>query len=156
MMSKLPYCEDVNYWKTGVSSPDTWMEKTKRCIKGINGRILSEAFGNDGTQSAFLLQFQIGNDTFKLIWPVLSSRVGNEKAARIQAATFIYHDVKAKCDTVRILGARTAFFNYLMLPDGRTAAHASVPELMIGIPNLFLPQTPTLSSGEVIEGEIVG
>lgn len=155
-MNKLPYAEDVSYWKTGQSSPDTWMEKTRRCIKGINGKVSGEAFGQEGAQAAYMLRFQIGNDTFKIIWPVLSSRVGNEKAARIQAATFIYHDVKAKCDAARILGVRTAFFNYLVLPDGRTAAHASAPELMIGIPNLFLPQTPTLSSGEVIEGEIVG
>ncbi len=68
------------------------------------------------------------------------TRKGNERAARIQAATFIYHDVKARCVSARILGKRAAFFTYLMLPDGRTAAQAAAPELLVALPAIFRPQ----------------
>jgi hypothetical protein len=51
-----------------------------------------------------------------------------------------------------VLGARAAFFSYLMLPDGRTAVEATVPELQVDIPSLF--NTPQLNSGDdFVEGE---
>jgi hypothetical protein len=43
-----------------------------------------------------------------------------------------------------VFGARAAFFTYWMLPDGRTAANASLPELSAGIPSLF--QNPLLQA----------
>ena len=84
---------------------------------------------------------------------MLPSRGRNEGAARIQAATLIYHDTKAKCLSAVVLGARAAFFSYWMLPDGRTAVEASVPELAKGIPAIFA--APHLGKGEVIDGEVV-
>lgn len=74
---------------------------------------------------------------FKLMWPVLPSREGNVKAARIQAATMLYHDVKAKVVTAKVLGTRAAFFQYLLLPDGRSASEATTPELANQIPQLL-------------------
>lgn len=150
-----PNAEDVNYWKTSRSSPDTWMDKTKRQIEQLGGQVLMEGFGNEPVtgRAAFMLAFEIGSDRFKVIWPVLSSKSGNERAARIQAATMLYHDVKAKCISAAVLGARAAFFSFLLLPDGRTTAEVSTPELMQAIPELFTPTVPQLDTGDVLKGE---
>jgi hypothetical protein len=72
-----------------------------------------------------MLQFQIGEEYFKIVWPILESRAGNLKSATVQAATLMFHDVKARCMTAKILGARTAFFAYYMLPDGRSASEVN-------------------------------
>jgi hypothetical protein len=150
---KLPYAESVNYWQTGRSSPDKWIADAKRLIQKAGGQILGEAFGQDGQgNAAFMLAFAIGGDNFKIVWPVLKSRTGKEQAARIQAATFLFHDVKAKCLSASILGARAAFFSYLVLPDGRAASEASTPELYDAIPEILKPnQAPQLVSGEIVE-----
>lgn len=152
---KLPYGEDINYWQTGKSSPDMWIERCKKEIRTFGGKILAEGFGADGDgRAAFMLSFEIKGDTYKIVWPVLPSRKGNEKSARIQAATMLYHDVKAKCVSATVLGVRAAFFGYWMLPDGRTAAEATVTELSVGIPALFAgPVRPQLVDGDVVEGE---
>ncbi len=154
MMRELPYGEDVNYWQTSRTSPDIWMEKTKKLILDLGGQVLMEGFGSEPTigRSAFMLAFEIEGDNFKVIWPVLPSKTGKELSARRQAATMLYHDTKAKVLTAVIVGARAAFFSYLMLPDGRTAVEASIPELQKDIPSLF--SAPQLDSGtDVVEGE---
>lgn len=134
-MTDLPDAEDINYWQTSKSGPDTWLERAAELIEQLGGTVYTHAFGKDDQgNSAYMLQFKIGEDAFKLVWPVLHSRTGKDMAAKRQAATLLYHDVKAKCLTARILGSRTAFFSYLVLPDGRTAAAASIPELMENIP----------------------
>jgi len=138
-MAELPFGEDINYWKTGSSSPEVWIAKARKLIVDFGGKILMEAFGMDESgKAAFMLAFEIGGDRFKMAWPVLPSKTKNERAARIQSATMIYHDVKAKCVSAAVLGARTAFFSYLMLPDGRTAAQVATPEIAQTIPGLLL------------------
>jgi len=47
----------------------------------------------------------------------------------------LYHDVKGKCVSATVLGAKPAFFSYLLLPDGRTAIEATMKELTEGILN---------------------
>ena len=42
------YAEDVNYFKTGTSAPDTWIDKAKAEIRTAGGKTLSEAYGKDG------------------------------------------------------------------------------------------------------------
>lgn len=51
-MANLPYAEECNYWKSGTSSPDTWIERTKKLIIGIGGKVQGEAFGKDGSGRA--------------------------------------------------------------------------------------------------------
>lgn len=142
-MQKLPYAEDVNYWQTGKSSPDSWIESSQKEIKTIGGKIVSWAFGMDSTtgRAAYMMAFDLGGERFKIVWPVLPTRSGkNEASARIQAATMLYHDVKARCVSAKVLGGRAAFFNYLMLPDGRTAGSVAAPELAEQLPDLFAPK----------------
>lgn len=135
----LPHAEDINYWKSGQSSPDTWMEKTTKLIENFGGIVLGDGYISQQERKAFLLEFQIKEDTFKILWPVLPSKGGNQKAARIQAATMIHHDVKARLISAAVLGARTAMLNYLVLPDGRTAGQATTKELASSLPPMLLP-----------------
>ncbi len=141
-MKDLPHGEDVNYWKTGQSSPDVWIDKTKGQIESLGGIVEAEAFGNEPTtgRSAFMLQFSIQGERFKIVWPVLPTRSGDERAARVQAATLIYHDCKAKCITAAVLGARQAFFQNLVLPDGRVVSDLALPEMESALPKLLTHQ----------------
>ena len=150
----LPYAETINYWKSGTSSPDKWIEDATRQIKNLGGRVLMEGFGKDGEgRAAYMLAFEIKGDRFKAVWPVLPSKGKNERAARIQAATMLYHDIKAKSISATVLGVRAALFSYLALPDGRTAAEVSTPELAQSIPELFGPNVRQLPSGDYDDGE---
>ena len=138
MNAKTIYAEDINYWKTSSTSPDTWIERAKREIKTAGGTVGNEAYGRDHDgRAAFLLEFTFGSEHFRAVWPVLPSRGKEERAARIQSATLLYHDIKAKCVAMKVHGARAAFFQYLMLPDGRTAAQAATPELSALYPRLL-------------------
>ena len=138
------YAEDVgHYWQTSKTSPDVWLERAVNQILKIGGTVLAEAFGREPASgsAAFMLAFEIEGDKFKIVWPVLPSKTGNERAAKIQAATMLYRDVKAKTISARVLGARAAFFSYLLLPDGRTATEVSTPELLEAMPKLLMGGT---------------
>lgn len=138
------YAEELNYWKTSQTSADSWIERIKKNIKTFGGRALAEGYGNEEStgRSALMLVFELDGDQFKIVWPVLPSRSGAHSAAKIQAATMMYHDIKARLLSATVLGARASFFNYLLLPDGRTAGQASVPELAGAVPDMMLANTP--------------
>jgi hypothetical protein len=143
-MSAEVYAEDVNYWLTErtLTSAERWMEHAKKEIKAANGKVVSEAFGSDETgRAAYMLEFSFGAERFRIVWPVLKSRSNNVRAARVQAATMLYHDIKAKCVSAKVHGPKAAFFQFLMLPDGRTAAQLAAPELSERYPKM-------LTSGE--------
>lgn len=142
-MQKLPYAEDVNYWQTGKSSPDTWIDNAQAEIKAIGGKVLAWAFGMEAAtnRAAYMMEFELAGERFKIVWPVLPTKSGkNEASARIQAATMLYHDVKSRCVSAKVIGRRSAFFSYLMLSDGRTAGNVATPELEDRMPALFAPK----------------
>lgn len=131
----LPFAEDIgHYWQTGKSSPDVWLEKIRRIIESVDGSVAAEGFGSSQGRAAFMMAFQIGGNNFKVVWPVLPSRTGKASAAKIQAATLLYHDIKAKAMTASVLGVQVAFFSYMMLPDGRVAGELARPELSDAFP----------------------
>jgi hypothetical protein len=144
----LPDAESLNYWKTSRTAPSTWIEKAKEEIDKIGGSVLAEAFGREEStgRAAYMLAFEIEGERFKVVWPVLPTRTGNEGAARRQAATMLFHDVKQRCISAQVLGARRAFFTYLQLPDGRVAGQLSAPQLLDAVPELLggtaLPYQP--------------
>lgn len=134
----LPYAEDIgHYWQTGSSPPDTWIEKAKRQIEEVGGVINADAYGSMGGTGGFMIAFSIDGNNFKVVFPVLESRTGKTLAAKRQAATILYHDIKAKCMVASVMGTKTAFFSYLMLPDGRTASEVATPELAEVFPKLL-------------------
>lgn len=138
----LPYGEDIgHYWETSSSSPDTWMDKSRKVIEDIGGIVLAEGFGSADGRSAYMFSFEIDADVFKVVWPVLPSRTGKLKSAKRQAATLLYHDIKAKAMTSSVLGSRVAFFSYMMLPDGRSATELANPELEQAFPKLLRLET---------------
>lgn len=133
------YADDVNYFKTGTSAPDTWIDKAKAEIRAASGKVINEAYGKDETgRAAYMMEFSFGGERFRAIWPVLPVRkLADERAARIQAATMLYHDIKAKCVAAKVHGTRAAFFQFLLLPDGRTASQVAAPELSTLYPKLL-------------------
>lgn len=133
------YADDCNYWKTSTAAPDTWIDRAKKEIIAAGGKVGSEAFGGDeGGRAAFMLEFSFGAERFRVVWPVLSPRnLKDLRAARIQAATMLYHDIKAKAVSAKVHGARAAFFQFLLLPDGRTTAQVAAPELTALYPKLL-------------------
>ena len=100
----------------------------------MGGIINADAYGSMGKQAAFMISFSIGKDEFKVSFPVLESKTGKSGAAKRQAATMLYHDIKAKCMVASVMGTKAAFFAYLMLPDGRVASEMAVPELAQVLP----------------------
>ena len=154
-MSNLPYAEDSNYWQTGKSGPDTWIEKAAGQVAKIGGKVMMRGMGThpDSGRSAFVLIFEIEADSFRVVWPVLPLKTTTpikERAAQRQAATFLFHDVKARCLSSAILGARTSFFSFMMLPDGRVASEAQKSEIAELGGQLFGNAVP-LIEGEIIE-----
>ena len=132
---ELPYAEDVgHYWQTGQSSPDVWLERAKKVITDLGGDILADGYGSAQGRAAFMLAFRIKEHDYKVIWPVLPSYSGKESATKRQAATMLYHDVKAKAMTASVLGVEVAFFSYMMLPDGRLTSELATPELSDAFP----------------------
>lgn len=136
-----PYAEDVRYWKTSKSSADKWMERTANLIADFGGKVTHQGSGIEGNRAAFMIQFEMDSDTFKVVWPALESMHGDDKAARVQAATMLHHDVKAKCVSAEVLGARKSFFGWLALPDGRTLDQLEPDEVLEA-------RTPALLLGE--------
>jgi hypothetical protein len=77
------YAEEVNYWKTGQSSPDTWIDNANREIAAIGGTVLNEGYGWEqaSKRAAFLLEFTIGAERFRAVWPVLPVRSAKDERA---------------------------------------------------------------------------
>lgn len=131
----MTYAEEVNYWKSGQSAPDTWLDKTKKELAVAGGKILAEGYGSDAnSKAAYMLGFELDGQQYKIVWPVLPSKSGNTRAAKIQAATMLYHDVKAKCVSAKVLGNRAAFFSYLLLPNGRNVVESTLTDALDWLP----------------------
>lgn len=139
-MPNTVYAEDVNYFQTSNKAADTWIDDAIDEIKAIGGSVSGYAFGVENGRSAFMMEFVISAERFKIIWPVLPTRAkGKDRAAKVQAATALYHDVKAKCVAVKFIGLRAAFLPYLSLPDGRIASQLATDDLTRLVPALLLP-----------------
>ena len=134
------YAEEVgHYWKTSQTAPDAWIAKARRQIEQVGGVIMAEAFGRDEDgKAAFMLGFRLNGERFKVVWPVLVSKSGAERAARVQAATMLYRHVLAACMSAKVLGTKTAFFAHLLLPDGRAASQLATPELVDSYPKMLV------------------
>lgn len=139
-MDDREFAENCNYWKTSKSSPDAWVEKSISLIEQFGGEIISSGFGNEVAvqRSAYMIRFKVEDLIYKIIWPVLLSEKGDQMAARRQAATMLYHDIKAKCVSAQVLGARVSFFSWMELPNGQPAFTATNIELLDSVPQRLL------------------
>jgi hypothetical protein len=148
------FAEDVgHYWKTSKTGADTWIDKAVSLITKHGGKPLQRFSGWDmaSGRSAFMIAFEMDGDVFKITWPVLKSKTKNERAARVQSATLLYHSVKGRLLEAKIRGPRAAFFGFLTLPDGRSASELGTHELS-EYSGLF--NTPQLESGDIVEAKI--
>lgn len=146
--------EDLPYWKTGTSAPDKWLEKAATEIERAKGSMEFHGLAKHPKTGKwfYLMRFKIEGDFYKMEWPVLSAwstAKSAPQACRRQAATMLYHDVKAACVKTRVLGARVAFFAHLEVDGGRTASELGSSELVSAFP-LALPAAPD----DVIDGEL--
>lgn len=122
----LPLAHTVPYFKTGRSTPDSWINKTKQLLRKLGATNIDEGFLSISGHATFGLSFKFGQDTFRVTWPVLTPKdPGDESAARIQAATYVFHQCKEMCIAAAVLGPRSAFVSYLLLPTGRTVVESS-------------------------------
>lgn len=130
----LPYAETINYWKTSKSSPDSWLDKAESIIEQLGGEVSIRAIGKQDGNRAFIMDFSFSEERFRAVWPVLPVKGNDMKAAERQAATLLFHDIKSRSLKASIFGARNAFFDFLMLPGGRTLSQVSTPEIENFIP----------------------
>jgi len=135
----LPYAHTLNFWKTGKSNPSSWLEKAVIQIEKLGGSVRVSAWGKDDQgRKACMITFDMDGSSFKVFWPVLPVEdQADQLAAERQAATMLYHEIKERCLKIKIFGTRFAFFEYLLLPDGRLAVDATLPELREGLPATF-------------------
>ena len=141
---------ELSYWKTGKASPDEWLRKAARHVEDAGGEITERAIAMQYGREVVLLGFELDGDAFRLVWPVLEHESGDNQAAVRQAATMLYHDVKARCLAARVKGARWAFHAELMLPDGRMAGALTDPELMKRLPAMC--REPLAITHETVAG----
>jgi len=134
----LPYAEDVNFWKSSKSNSDTWLDRTEDLITKYDGVILVRAKGMNNGESAFLVEFKHKKSIFKIVWPILPTKQNEIRAAERQAATLIYHDVKARILRSHIFGFENAFFDFMLLPNGKTVSQMSTVELQDIEPKLLM------------------
>ena len=86
------------------------------------GIVTTKAVVETEDRACIFLEFRFAADIFKIDWEALESRKGDRKAALIQAAAMIYHDIKAKVVSAQVKGHRKAFIEYLKLPSGYVVA----------------------------------
>lgn len=127
----------MNYFKTSRKDPGTWIDKCVDEIEEAGGKVNMFAKGFQDGRKAYCLEFTLNNEPFRAVWPVLPCNDGNETAADRQAATMMYHDIKARAMKAKIFGLQTAFFEFKLLDDGRTAAMLSNKELQDYQPKLL-------------------
>lgn len=129
------YAEQCPYWKTSKSGPSAWMDRTRKIIEDVDGIIhgCGEVLRSGITYYA--IEFVLQGDRFTALWPVLESEHNETSAARRQAATMLFHDVKNRVVAAKVHGFRFAFLHYLALPDGRTVSEV----LSTGTQQLKLP-----------------
>jgi len=132
------YAEDLPYWKTSQSAPDKWLERIGDMIRKSGGEVLQQGFLQSNGRAAYMLMFSLGENRFKITWPVMQSKdQKSDYAAKVQAVTMMYHDVKNRLVTAMVHGFRAAFLEYFLLPDGRTLGIIAEPELLSSVPKLL-------------------
>lgn len=137
-MNNFPNAEDINYWKTGKSTPDTWLDKAEKVINDLGGEVVLRALGKVEDRSGFLMDFKFGDEKFRAVWPVLPVKNDKDiKAAERQAATMLFYDVKSRSIRAAVFGVRNAFFDFILLENNHTVSQLSNEMLIEYTPKLL-------------------
>lgn len=144
-MAKLgPFAEDLNYWNSSTAGADSWLGKAEDLIGKYGGEVSASGSGMSGGKQAVMLEFEFGDERYRLVWPALASKyeahdgtMKFRRSAMRQAATMVYHEVKAAAVRFRVAGPRFAFFNYLVLPNGQVVGELAAPDLLKAAPKML-------------------
>lgn len=135
-MTDLPFAEEMPYWKSSKSSVSTWQDRTEMEVARHGGAVVAIGKSRDPStgHTVFIVDFINAAQRFRAAWPVLESKWKNPseadlKAAEVQAITSLYHDIKARSLRVRLFGFRSAYIDFLLLPNGMTLSQASGDEM---------------------------
>ena len=135
--------EKLPYWKTGQSSPDIWIEKAINLIVKFGAKLQGQAYGHDAStgDEAFMIAFSTDEENYRITWPIPQPKYEKDRgAAKRQAATMLYHDVKARLLYAEIHGFRNAFLPMLLVSgNGRKLplGQIATPELTQEFPKLL-------------------
>jgi len=130
-------CRRLPYWDTGQSAPDEWLRKAKEQIEKVGGEVTESGIIMQYNRTVVMIGFALEGDNFRVVWPVLAHDPKENQTAVRQAATMLFHDVKARCVAVMVKGARLAFHAELILPDGRSAGSLSDGDLVKCLPEML-------------------
>lgn len=137
----LPFAQDANYWRTGKTSPDVKMDQVAMMITEAGGEVTGVMQGHQDGHAGICINFLIDDHPYRIAWPILPidlKRDSNPAAARIQTATFIFHEVKAIVVKAQVMGLSTACVPYLLLKNGRTVAESSSAQIESNLPATLL------------------
>ncbi|MHC1733425.1 MAG: hypothetical protein AB9888_15510 [Bacteroidales bacterium] len=140
-MAKKKLAEYTNYWRSSRNPAEYWIDKAVAELKKIDATIKSQYFGDEDGKSAYVLTVSIEGNDYRIVWPVMPCEYAsddNRKAARVQAATMIYHDIKARCISSQAIGIRTAFMPFLVVNNGKSLCELDTEEIVAYLPALFL------------------
>ncbi len=147
-MSDEPFAEELNYWNSSTAGADSWLGKAEDLIRKYGGEVSASGSGMSDGKQAVMLEFQFGDERYRLVWPALKSKhKGHDetmkfrRSAMRQAATMVYHEVKAAAVRFRVAGPRFAFFNYLVLPNGQVVGELAAPDLLNAAPKMLIGRT---------------
>lgn len=150
------YAEQANYFGTSQRAADTWLKIAEKELVTVGGRVLRKAAVEEESHAAFMIEFLLDGDTFRMVYPVMECRKKtpqNFDKAKVQAATFLYHSVKARALDIKILGARVAFGSWLLVDGKRSVADVVRNGSGAALPKML--QTPQNPTSDVVEGVFI-
>ncbi len=121
-MEKLPSASKFSFWKTGTAQPDSILDKAKAILKKVGGSETGRMLLYSNGRGGIVYAFEIKGERFRVNWPYLSGSESDLPAIKIQAATFIYHEIKMRVNKIGIFPNRVIFFDWLILPSGQTVS----------------------------------
>lgn len=146
------YAEDLPYWKSGTQYNRAIEEAVNTLGKYGANVTMNGQFVIDGDK-VLAVQFSLDGDEYRIVERVILPRkrtTANDRAAEIQAAAALKHNVKARVNQYLRNGARSAFMSALILPNGKVAHEES----NVNLQRLLMPNSSAmLSDGRMIDGE---
>jgi len=145
------YAEDLPYWRTGTKYNQAIDEAVNALNKYGAEISMNGQFSIDGVK-VIAIQFKLDGDEYRLVERIILPRKRsgtNDRAAEIQAAAALKHNVKSRLNQYLRNGARNAFMSALILPNGRVAHEES----NIGLQRLLIPPAVNALGDGVIDGE---
>lgn len=155
-MSKEWYAEDSNYFGTSSRAAETWLEMAKKELMLVGGKDIRKAAVEENDTAVYVIEFTLDGDTYRMSYPAMPCKKAtsqNLKKAKVQAATFLYHAIKARALDMKILGAKAAFGSFMLVDGLRT-----VSDVLTGTPSAALPillNPPKRMASEVVEGIVL-